>query len=122
VDCRVRRSPQALRRSGRQRNIEKRAEEIQLGLRAEQLEAPALIANAHALVTRSATALIRTFNTQVTELEAGLSEHFEQHPDAKVVLSLPGPVGHRRSTGRGELLQSVVSPGTFHRHESLVSR
>jgi Transposase/Transposase IS116/IS110/IS902 family len=80
----------ALRRGGRQRNIEKRAEEIQTALRAEQLEAPALIANAHGLVTRSAVTLIRTFNIQIAELEVGLSEHFEQHPDAKVVLSLPG--------------------------------
>ena len=80
----------ALRRGGRQRNIEKRAEEIQVVLRAEQLEAPVLIANAHGLVTRSAVTLIGTFNDQITELEAGLAEHFEQHPDAKVVLSLPG--------------------------------
>jgi transposase len=34
--------------------------------------------------------LITTFNAQIAELEAALSEHFEQHPDAKVVLSLPG--------------------------------
>jgi transposase len=80
----------ALRRGGRQRSIERRAEEIQVALRAEQLEAPKLIADAHGLVTRSAMALIGTFNVQIAELEAGLSEHFEQHPDAKVVLSLPG--------------------------------
>ncbi len=80
----------ALRRGGRQRRIERRAEEIQAVLRAEYLEAPKLIADAHGLVTRSAIDLIRTFNVQITELEAGLSEHFEQHPDAKVVLSLPG--------------------------------
>ncbi len=51
---------------------------------------PTLIAKAHGLVTRSALALIVTFNAQIAELEAALSEHFEQHPDAKVVLSLPG--------------------------------
>ena len=80
----------ALRKGGRQRNVERRAEEIQEALRAEQLEAPELITNAHGLVTRSALALIATFNAQIAELEAALSEHFEQHPDAKVVLSLPG--------------------------------
>jgi hypothetical protein len=80
----------ALRTGGRQRNIERRAEEIQEALRAEQLEAPQLITKAHGLVTHSAVALIATFNTQIAELEAALSEHFEQHPDAKVVLSLPG--------------------------------
>jgi len=80
----------ALRKGGRKRNIERRAEEIQEALRVEQLEAPQLITNAHGLVTASALALIATFNTQIAELETALSEHFEQHPDAKVVLSLPG--------------------------------
>jgi transposase len=80
----------ALRRGGRQRSIERRAEEIRVALRAEYLEAPKLIADAHGLVTRSAVTLIGSFNNQIAELEAGLSEHFEQHPDAKVVLSLPG--------------------------------
>jgi transposase len=80
----------ALRKGGRQRNIERRAQEIQEVLRAEQLEAPELITKAHGLVTASALALIATFNAQIGELESALSEHFEQHPDAKVVLSLPG--------------------------------
>jgi len=80
----------ALRRGGRQRNVERRAEEIQVALRAEQLAAPEVIVRAHGLVTQSAVAVIMSFNTQITELELGLSEHFEQHPDAKVVRSLPG--------------------------------
>jgi len=80
----------ALRKGGRQRNIERRAEEIQSSLRAEQLGAPALITGAHGIIARSAVALITTFNAQIAELESALSEHFEQHPDAKVVLSLPG--------------------------------
>jgi transposase len=80
----------ALRKGGRQRNIERRAEEIQGALRDEYLEAPAVITNAHGLVTHSTLALIVSFNAQIAELETALSEHFEQHPDAKVVLSLPG--------------------------------
>ena len=80
----------ALRRGGRQRNVETRAEEIQEALRSPQLETSAVIARAHGLVTRSAMTLIGAFNTEITELEAALSEHFEQHPDAKVVRSLPG--------------------------------
>jgi hypothetical protein len=80
----------ALSRGGRRRNVERRAQEIQSSLRAEQLAAPALIANAHGVVARSAVALIIAFNTQISELEVALSAHFEQHPDAKVVLSLPG--------------------------------
>ncbi len=80
----------ALRRGGRTRNVERRTEEIQAALRVEQLEAPAVLAKAHGLITRSALVLISSFNAQIDELETGLSEHFEQHPDAKVVLSLPG--------------------------------
>ena len=80
----------ALRRGGRQRNIEGRAEEIQAALRSEQLEAPALIASAHGGITRSSVTLIGAFNAEIAELETALSEHFEQHPDAKVVLSMPG--------------------------------
>ena len=80
----------ALRRGGRTRNVERRTEEIQRALRVEQLEAPAVIAQAHGLITRSVLVLISSFNAQIHELEAGLAKHFEQHPDAKVVLSLPG--------------------------------
>ena len=80
----------ALRRGGRQRNIEGRAEEIQAALRSEQLEAPALSASAHGRITRSSVTLIGAFNAEIAELETALSEHFEQHPDAKVVLSMPG--------------------------------
>jgi transposase len=58
--------------------------------RSEQLGTPEVIESAHGLITRSAMVLITTFNAQIAELEAALSEHFEQHPDAKVVLSLPG--------------------------------
>jgi hypothetical protein len=80
----------ALRRGGRQRNIEAKAEQIQTALRSDQLEAPPIIARAHGTITRSAVTLIGAFNTEIEELEAALSEHFEQHPDAKVVVSLPG--------------------------------
>jgi hypothetical protein len=80
----------ALRRGGRQRNVETKAEQIQTALRSDQLEAPPIIARAHGTITRSAVGLIGAFNTEIAELEAALSEHFEQHPDAKVVVSLPG--------------------------------
>jgi transposase len=80
----------ALRRGGRKRNLERRAAEVQEALRVEQLEAPEVITDIQALITRSALALIVSFNIQIAELEIALSEHFEWHPDAKVVLSLPG--------------------------------
>jgi hypothetical protein len=80
----------ALRRGGRTRNAEKRAEEIQAALRADYLEAPRAVAEAHGLVARSSLSLIEVFTQEIATLEVSLSEHFEQHPDAKVVLSLPG--------------------------------
>ena len=80
----------AIRRGGRSRNVERRASEIQRALRAEYLEAPTLIAEAHGAAARSAIRLIATFTAEIGSLEAALSEHFEKHPDAKIVLSLPG--------------------------------
>jgi transposase len=80
----------ALRRGGRTRNLERRTEEIQGALRAEYLEAPEMIARAYGTITASALRLIATFSTEIAELEKALSEHFEQHPDAKIVRSLPG--------------------------------
>jgi Transposase/Transposase IS116/IS110/IS902 family len=80
----------ALRRSGRTRNLERRAQEIQAALRADYLEAPSGIAEAHGDVARSSLLLIEAYTKQIAVLEISLAEHFEQHPDAKVVLSLPG--------------------------------
>jgi hypothetical protein len=80
----------ALRRGGRQRNVEKRAEEIQLALRQEQLVQPAVLEGAYGASTKATVAVIAQFNATVTELEEALSEHFEQHPSAKIIRSLPG--------------------------------
>jgi transposase len=80
----------ALRRGGRVRNFERRTDEIQTALRAEYLAAPPTIAGAYGTITRSALRLIETYTAEIAELEAALSEHFEQHPDAKIVHSLPG--------------------------------
>ena len=80
----------ALRRGGRQRNIEARTEEIQRALRADYLEAPGAITKAYAIVTASSLALIASFTREIALLEEALSEHFETHPDAKIVRSLPG--------------------------------
>ncbi len=80
----------ALRRGGRTRNIERKAAGIQAALRADYLEAPRGIADAQGEVARSSLALIEPYTKQIAMLESSLTEHFEQHPDAKVVLSLPG--------------------------------
>jgi transposase len=34
--------------------------------------------------------MIRAFNTEIEELEKSLTEGFSEHPDAKIILSLPG--------------------------------
>jgi len=80
----------ALRRGGRSRNVEKNAEEIQAALRADYLEAPSGIAEAQGEVARASLALIGAYTEQIAALERSLAEHFDQHPDAKVVRSLPG--------------------------------
>ena len=80
----------ALRRGGRQRRIDQRAEEIQVALRAPQLQGPALVATAMGSSVSATAAVIATMNAQIVELAKELDAHFEQHPDAEVVRSLPG--------------------------------
>ena len=80
----------ALRRGGRQRRLEERAAEIQATLRAPQLEAPALVAEAMGASVAALVAVIAELRVQIEGLEAKLAEHFEKHPDAKVIRSLPG--------------------------------
>ena len=80
----------ALRRGGRQRNIQQRATQIQTALRSEQLQAPPLVADAMGIVVKSLAVIIGQLNVQIDELETGLADSFEQHPDAKIIRSLPG--------------------------------
>jgi transposase len=80
----------ALARGGRQRNLDHRSAEIQTALRSDQLAAPAAVSRAFATTTAAAVGIIGELNRQITELEEALTEHFEQHPDADIYLSLPG--------------------------------
>ena len=80
----------ALKRGGRQRNLDTRAAEIQQALRSPQLAAPAAVAAAFAATTRTLVEVIASLNTAITELETELASSFEQHPDADIYLSLPG--------------------------------
>ena len=79
-----------LRSAGRQRNIDSRAQTIVEGLRAETLTAPAAVVTTFAATTRAQVAVIAELNTQIAALDAELTAHFEQHPDADIYLSLPG--------------------------------
>ena len=80
----------ALKAGGGQRNIDTRARAIIEGLRVDELEAPPAVVSAFAATTRSAVAVIGALNAQIAALEAELADHFEQHPDADIYLSLPG--------------------------------
>jgi transposase len=80
----------ALRRAGRQRHIDTRAEAIQAALRGEQLPAlPAVeVAFGHTV-----TALVRVLaelGRQIDTLEGELTAHFDRHPDAEILRSQPG--------------------------------
>jgi hypothetical protein len=79
-----------LKTAGRQRYIDQRARQIQAALRANHLSAPAPIATALATSTVATLAVLATLNTQINHLHAELADHFEQHPDADIYLSLPG--------------------------------
>jgi hypothetical protein len=79
-----------LRRAGRQRRIEERTQEIQSALRADQLQAPDVIAEAMGSSASALVAVIIELSAQISRLEAELAGRFEQHPDAKIIRSLPG--------------------------------
>lgn len=80
----------ALRRGGRQRRIDERATEIQIELRAQQLQAPTVVADAMGATVSALVAVAAELTAQIAGLEAQLAEHFDQHPDAKIIQSLPG--------------------------------
>ncbi|WP_035919681.1 IS110 family transposase [Knoellia sinensis] len=80
----------ALSAGGRRRNLDPTAERIQAALRTPQLHAPDAVAAAYAVVVSAQAGLITSMNTQLAELEAQLEQSFEQHPDADIILSLPG--------------------------------
>ena len=76
---------------GRQRNIDTRApsDRRQVCASRGSRRPPAVVA-AFAATTRASVAIIGEFNAQIAALEAELTDHFEQHPDADIYLSLPG--------------------------------
>jgi len=80
----------ALRKAGRERNLEARAVELQSILRQPHLEQPATLVAAYAVIVKSSVQMIRELNAQTTALEAELTKSFELHPDAELYLSLPG--------------------------------
>ena len=80
----------ALQRGGRQRRIEARTAEIQAALRTEHLETPAVVADAMGASVTALVAVIAELVAQIDRLETQLADRFDQHPDAKILRSLPG--------------------------------
>jgi hypothetical protein len=80
----------ALGRAGRRRNLERRAAEIQQSLRAEQPQAADVVADAFGAATLARVGVLVSLNAQIVELERVLGEHFDRHPDAEILRSLPG--------------------------------
>ncbi len=80
----------ALKRGGRQRNLDGRAVEIQQALRSPQLAAPPAVAVAAAATTKTLVEVIAGLNEAIAELETELATHFDEHPDADIYLYLPG--------------------------------
>jgi len=80
----------ALKRGGRQRNLQRRALEIHTGLRTGQLASPDAVAEAFAVTTIAAVGIITELNRQIGQLETSLTTSFEQHPDSDIYHSLPG--------------------------------
>jgi hypothetical protein len=80
----------ALRRGGRQRRVDERAGEIRTAFHAEHLAAPDMVADAMGALVGALVGVIGELVTQIRRLEAELADRFEQHPDAKIIRSLPG--------------------------------
>jgi hypothetical protein len=80
----------ALRRAGRERNLERRALEIQGALRADHPETAGAVAEAFGAAAAARVAVLVSLNQQITELERALSERFDHHPDAEILRSLAG--------------------------------
>jgi len=79
-----------LKRAGRQRGLEVEADRIHAALRAPRLRQLPMVENAFG---RQALALLRLLDaacTNAEELASEASTHFDQHPDAEIITSLPG--------------------------------
>lgn len=79
-----------LRRAGRQRGVERRAEELIAVLRVEQLESPAVLADAHGAVVGGLVAVLVVLNQQIDTAEQALTVAFNGHRDARIYSTLPG--------------------------------
>jgi transposase len=80
----------ALRRAGRQRNIDATAQRIQAVLRSPQLAAHPGVVDAYAASVAALVAVIAALDAQVENLRGQVEAGFGRHPDAEIYLSQPG--------------------------------
>lgn len=86
----IKRTATALRAGGRQRGADAKAAEIVTALGSEQLRAPAEIEEASAAVVAALVGVLQAMSAQLAGLDTALAAHFDQHPDAELLRSLPG--------------------------------
>ncbi|MFI6097719.1 IS110 family transposase [Lentzea sp. NPDC051213] len=80
----------ALKRAGRKRLVDERAERIHAGLSSEQLRLPAVLQGAYAITVRSLVRVIVALVDQIKAIEAQLVKRLGRHPDTEIYLSQPG--------------------------------
>ena len=80
----------ALKRGGRQRNIDVVARRIQAGLRTSHLTAPEPVEDAFGTIVASLVKIVVETNRQIDDLDTALGDCFRKHPDADIYLSMPG--------------------------------
>ena len=80
----------ALRRAGRQRNVETKAAAIQTALRAPQLAARPGVGGAYIAAVKALVAVISELATQTMVLQSEVEAGFGRHPDAEIYRSQPG--------------------------------
>jgi len=80
----------ALEKAGRKRNLEARAVEYQQSLKASRLSTGRIVEDAHGVIVGAEVGILTELNRQIDQLETQVSDHFEQHPDADIYLSMPG--------------------------------
>jgi len=80
----------ALRRGGRQRNIDRLASRLWPALRRQQLRQPVLVEQAMGTQTLVLLAALNAACNGLDQLAEAISTYFQQHPDYAVITSFPG--------------------------------
>jgi transposase len=79
-----------LGQAGRKRGIDTEAQRLQAVLRAQYLHHPQLVEDAFGAQARALLRQLDVACANADELAAAAVTHFEKHPDAKIITSLPG--------------------------------